>query len=132
MVQTICLVFIIRCILILWVHRHEHLYQEIVDNLIRTDDLSQTRSAYETERFVLGSSIMLCTLSTLSNPVLEQCHMFKVVPMEKLIVDEASQINMFDYMVCFTPKSGKLDADLGYAPASIPQVQGFRESMLFW
>ena len=35
----------------------------------------------------------------LSNPALEHCGVFRVVPVERLIVDEASQIDAFEYMV---------------------------------
>ncbi|KAI0090550.1 P-loop containing nucleoside triphosphate hydrolase protein [Irpex rosettiformis] len=84
-----------------YVEWHEHLYVEIQENLIRADDLSQFKDAYETERSLLGSRIILCTLSTLSNPVLNSCHMFKNMPVEKLVVDEASQINVFEYMHLF-------------------------------
>lgn len=68
-------------------------------NLVRSDDLSSLKDVYATERLVSGSKIILCTLSTLSNPALESCQMFKVVPMMKLVIDEASQINVFEFMV---------------------------------
>ncbi|KAI0697439.1 P-loop containing nucleoside triphosphate hydrolase protein [Cytidiella melzeri] len=84
-----------------YVEWHEDLYKEIQDNIIRSDDLSKVKDAYETERFLLGSRIILCTLSTLSNPLLDSCWVHKIVPVEKLIVDEASQINVFEFMHLF-------------------------------
>jgi regulator of nonsense transcripts 1 len=46
-----------------------------------------------------GARIVLSTLSTLSNPGLDQVGIFSLVPVERLVVDEASQINAFDFMV---------------------------------
>lgn len=37
----------------------------------------------------------------LSNPGLEKCGLFKLVPVERLIVDEASQIRIFEFLVSF-------------------------------
>lgn len=49
---------------------------------------------------IIGSSrVMLSTLSLLSNPALDDNGTFKIVPVDRLIVDEASQINVFEYMV---------------------------------
>lgn len=53
------------------------------------------------ERCLGDSTVVLCTLSMLSNPTLDNCWMFKINPVKKLIVDEASQINVFDYMVSY-------------------------------
>ncbi|KAI0343425.1 P-loop containing nucleoside triphosphate hydrolase protein [Trametopsis cervina] len=80
---------------------HEHLYEDIQSQFIRTDDLSQLKDVYETERFLGTTSIILCTLSTLSNPVLTKCGMFKLRPANVVVVDEASQINVFEYMHLF-------------------------------
>jgi hypothetical protein len=46
-----------------------------------------------------GSRIILCTLSMLSNPVLETSGLFQLVPVERLVIDEASQIDVADFMV---------------------------------
>lgn len=78
--------------------RHEHLYVEIEQRLIRSDELP--KSKMEMERMVSGSSIILCTLSMISNPALFDNGTFEVVPLERLIVDESSQINVFEFMVC--------------------------------
>jgi len=79
--------------------RHEHLYVEIEQRLIRSDELP--KSKMEMERIVSGSSIILCTLSMISNPALFDNGTFEVVPLERLIIDESSQINVFEFMVCF-------------------------------
>jgi len=46
-----------------------------------------------------GSRIILSTLGMLSNPALHSVGMFLTVPVERLVVDEASQIRMEDFMV---------------------------------
>lgn len=42
---------------------------------------------------------MLCTLSTLNNPNLVTKRIFDFVPLTNLVVDEASQIGILNYMV---------------------------------
>jgi regulator of nonsense transcripts 1 len=37
----------------------------------------------------------------LSNPALEERGLFKEVPVERLIIDEASQIRVFEFLVSF-------------------------------
>jgi regulator of nonsense transcripts 1 len=76
------------------------LYHQIDRNLIRTDELPDNKLAME--RLLEGSEIILSTLSSLSNPSLDQGEAFELVPVERLVVDEASQINIFEYMVCPT------------------------------
>lgn len=46
-----------------------------------------------------GSQIILSTLSMISNPSLHDNGTFDIIPVERLIVDEASQINIFEFMV---------------------------------
>ena len=44
--------------------------------------------------------VILSTVSMLSNPKLHQLRMFTdVMPVERLVIDEASQINVFEFMV---------------------------------
>lgn len=43
--------------------------------------------------------VVLCTLGTMSNPTLEEKGIFELVPVEHLIVDEASQIGVVNYLV---------------------------------
>ncbi|RDB17534.1 hypothetical protein Hypma_001245 [Hypsizygus marmoreus] len=80
---------------------HEHIYEMINDKLLRSDDFSGLKDAGATERLLGGSCIILSTLSMLSNPILNQVNMFKVVPVERLVVDEASQIKIEDFMPVF-------------------------------
>lgn len=87
--------------------RHEHLYEKIEANVIRTDNFP--RELLEVERILAGSRVILCTLSMLSNPLLAP--FTKVVPVETIILDEASQIEIGDYIppLCsFRPTLRKL------------------------
>ncbi|KAF6754388.1 hypothetical protein DFP72DRAFT_369628 [Ephemerocybe angulata] len=67
---------------------HEHLYQKFERNLIRTDSLP--RDPYTAHRMLLGSRVILSTLSNLLNP--NMMEVMAIVPVKTLIVDEASQI----------------------------------------
>ena len=77
--------------------RHEHIYGPIENFLIRTDELMGDERGIA--HMLNGARIVLSTLSTLSNPGLDQVGIFELVPVERLVVDEASQINAFDFMV---------------------------------
>ncbi|PSR72688.1 hypothetical protein PHLCEN_2v11383 [Hermanssonia centrifuga] len=77
---------------------HEELYARVEHNLIRSDELARTPNPIETERKLAGSRIILCTLSMLSNPFLDDARVYSFVPVERLVVDEASQINVSEYM----------------------------------
>ena len=52
--------------------------------------------------------VVLCTISTLSNPSLNDKRIFEFVPVSNLVVDEASQIGIFNYMVRFPPYTASL------------------------
>jgi hypothetical protein len=75
--------------------RHEHLYEKIQEKLIRSDELPDDPGALA--RSLGDTCIMLSTLSMLSNPTLEG--VFEIVPVIQLVVDEASQINAYEFMV---------------------------------
>ena len=62
-------------------------------NIIRSDEF--TKAAKELK----DCKVILCTLSMLSNPRL---YMFtRKVPLKTLVIDEASQINVNDYIPLF-------------------------------
>lgn len=50
------------------------------------------------ERILAGSSVILCTLSMLSHPALIQSGITRLIPLENVLVDEASQIEIGDYL----------------------------------
>jgi len=88
----------LRCsITTVLIARHEHLYSEIQGKVRRSDELPTDKVAMERE--LGGSHIILSTLSMISNPSLHDNGTFDIVPIERLIIDEASQINIFEFMV---------------------------------
>lgn len=75
-------------------HRHEHLYEKIQENLIRSDDFVGDLVA--AQRLLLGSRVILCTLSMLSNKRIGA--FVCLVPPQTIIFDEASQIEVGNYV----------------------------------
>ncbi|KAF7357132.1 Nucleoside triphosphate hydrolase protein [Mycena sanguinolenta] len=90
-----------------YVEWHEHIYGSIDQFLIRTNELIADERGIA---YMLNEArIVLSTLSTLSNPGLDHVGIFSLVPVEKLVVDEASQINAFDFMHVFHKFRKSLD-----------------------
>jgi hypothetical protein len=81
----------------LTIYRHEPLYQSIEENIIRSDELPDDKVGME--RMILDSKVILCTLSMMLNPNLQSNGTFDIVPPRCLVIDEASQINAFEFMV---------------------------------
>lgn len=79
-------------------NRHEHLYGNVEGKLIRSDELPKTKLGME--RVVSGVTVVLCTLSMMSNPALHDNGTFEVIPPKRLVIDESSQINVFEFLVC--------------------------------
>jgi hypothetical protein len=98
------------------------MYTQLEHVMIRTDEFPEESPA-ATERLFLDRNVVLCTLSMLSNPALLNAHVFKVVPVEFLIIDEASQINISDYMVCASLSKLSTSSDSLFS-ASVRQVCG--------
>jgi hypothetical protein len=78
-------------------YRHEKLYEKIQDKVIRSDDLPDSIS--DVSKTFRGIKVVLCTLSMLSNPKLVDCGLFNILPVKSLVIDEASQIDVFEFMV---------------------------------
>ncbi|EIW84319.1 hypothetical protein CONPUDRAFT_50679 [Coniophora puteana RWD-64-598 SS2] len=76
-------------------HWHEHLYDKLRANVIISDEFKGV------QRELQGCSVVLCTLSMLSNPVLHRQNIFKTFPLRTLIIDEASQIEVGEYFSVF-------------------------------
>jgi hypothetical protein len=75
--------------------RHEHLYGcELLDNIIVSDDFP--KDVVAASRLLSGCRVILCSLGMLCNPRLA-CFTL-VVPIETIIIDEASQIECGDYI----------------------------------
>lgn len=87
--------------------RHEHLYEKIAKNVITSDRLPE--DVILASRQLEGSRVILCTLSMLSNTKL--ANIIHLVPLQTVIFDEASQIEIGDYfplLVTFRPTLQKL------------------------
>ncbi|KIJ32689.1 hypothetical protein M422DRAFT_184126, partial [Sphaerobolus stellatus SS14] len=83
---------------------HKHIYEKIEGYIIRSDESPEDRT--QMERVLGGSVVILTTLSMLSNPGLDINGTFSLVPKKKLVVDETSQISIFEYMIrVSTPSS---------------------------
>lgn len=74
--------------------RHEDLYQSLEHCFIRSDLFGG--SVVEISRLLLGARVILCTLSTLSNPNIDT--ITRIVSVQTVIFDEASQIEVGDYV----------------------------------
>ncbi|KAJ3521700.1 hypothetical protein NM688_g8981 [Phlebia brevispora] len=75
---------------------HEHLYHRIESNIIRSDEFAD--QLVGTDRLLAGSRVILCTLSMFSHPRLSPSGFTSLVPVETVIIDEASQIEIGDYV----------------------------------
>ena len=73
------------------------MYTEIEDMVIRSDGLPQ--SPKEVSIKFCDTTLVLCTRSMLSNPRLDESHLLDIIPVRTLVVDEASQIDVFEFMV---------------------------------
>ena len=76
-------------------NRHEHLYGDILQaRLIRSDDFCT--DIVGAERQLLGARVLLCTLTMFSHPLITPYP--RIAPVHTIIFDEASQIEVGDYI----------------------------------
>lgn len=78
------------------IRRHEHLYKRIKENVIPSDEFAD--NPVGNARLLLGSRVILCTLSMLATHRLVSAGFTRLVPVETVFVDEASQIELGDYL----------------------------------
>lgn len=71
------------------------MYGKIERNIIRSEKF---KGPITTERLLGGSNIVLCTLSMFSHPKFDSAGFTRIVPVDTVIVDEASQIELGDYV----------------------------------
>jgi superfamily I DNA and/or RNA helicase len=76
--------------------RHEHLYEIIVKNTIESGQFQ--KSIIDNEKLLMGARVILCTISMLSGDYIMRCGFTTLVPVQTVIVDEASQIEAGDYL----------------------------------
>jgi superfamily I DNA and/or RNA helicase len=72
------------------------LYNAIERNVIRSDRLFDDIAG--TYRLLGDSRVILCTISMLSNDRIINSGLTKITPVQTVIVDEASQIEIGDYL----------------------------------
>ena len=72
------------------------MYEDIELHLIVSDEFGE---GFDPRIGIGSSKVILCTLSMLSSSALVKCNILEYVPIERLVVDEASQIDMFEFMV---------------------------------
>jgi len=75
--------------------RHEHLYHQIVKNMIVSDRLPKTGGL---KKALGDSQVILCTLSMISYPKLQDSGFVNAVPVINVLIDEASQIEVGQYV----------------------------------
>ncbi|KAG0705729.1 P-loop containing nucleoside triphosphate hydrolase protein [Suillus ampliporus] len=73
---------------------HEHLYERLQHCFIRSDGIGG--GIVGATRLLLDTRVILCTLSMLSNPRIND--FTRIVPVQTVIFDEASQIEVGDYL----------------------------------
>ena len=78
--------------------RHEHLYKKIGENIIVSDKFPNPGALRET---LQGTQVILCTFSMISNPKLQDVGLTQAVPVINVIIDEASQIEVGQYVPLF-------------------------------
>lgn len=76
--------------------RHEHLYTTIKANTITSREFDGRLSELK------GCPVVLCTLGMLSNDTLRSQGVFRRAPVHTVVIDEASQIEVGDYIPLFS------------------------------
>ena len=77
--------------------RHDHLYAKIKNQVICSDNFEEDRRG--TREALGGSRVILCTLSMMSSNRVVKSGFSDLVPVETMIVDEASQVEIGDYLI---------------------------------
>ena len=77
--------------------RHDHLYNKIKNQVICSEDFEKDKK--KTKEALGGARVILCTLSMMSSNQVVNCGFSDFVPVETLIVDEASQVEIGDYLI---------------------------------
>lgn len=77
--------------------RHDHLYTKIKNQVICSDDFDRNKK--KTREDLGTARVILCTLSMMSGNKVISSGFSELVPVETLIVDEASQVEIGDYLI---------------------------------
>ncbi|KAH7913562.1 P-loop containing nucleoside triphosphate hydrolase protein, partial [Hygrophoropsis aurantiaca] len=82
-----------------YVDWHEHLYTDIKSNIIQSQEFSTPGFL---SRELHDCPVILCTLSMIFSPILQRQSVFRYAPLKAVVIDEASQIEIGDYIPMFT------------------------------
>jgi len=72
------------------------LYERIERNVIRSETFPKNQ--IDAERLLSGSRVILCTLSMFSYPRFRESDFSRIVPVDTVLVDEASQVELGSYL----------------------------------
>ncbi|KAF9485147.1 P-loop containing nucleoside triphosphate hydrolase protein [Pholiota conissans] len=75
---------------------HEHIYSKVNDHIVRSDQIAKATGRLKLK----DTHVVLCTLSMLSNSAINQ--FMKQIPFTTLVIDEASQIEIGNYIPVFS------------------------------
>lgn len=80
--------------------RHEDLYVKMRESetILTTHELKEKRKQGKIDETFAGIRVILCTLAMLTAPPLRDIDLHARLPPHSLIVDEASQITMSDFL----------------------------------
>ena len=98
--QTLCFC---RCLR----NRHDHLYTGMAERVIRSGNFSGSKK--DTERDLDGVRVILCTLSMITSKSMIRSGFAQLVPIRALIVDEASQIEVGEYLPLLSQSASTLE-----------------------
>jgi AAA domain len=79
---------------------HEHLYRKFSENIVIPNRFLES-GAPGLMNTLQGSEVILCTLSMISDPVLQKIGFTQLVPITNVIIDEANQIEVGQYVPLF-------------------------------
>ncbi|KAG8915393.1 hypothetical protein FRC01_003678 [Tulasnella sp. 417] len=106
---------------------HESQYNECKEYMIRSTFFRKSL-----KKEMRKMKFVLCTIGMLFSPALEKLGLFRTIPMERLVVDEASQIFVGDYLALFYKFRATLQKVCWFGdPRQLPphqreQIQGLK------
>jgi len=104
----------------------------VKDAVIRSDVLRKREDTGVQDIFD-GVTLVLSTLTMLSDLILNTCGLLSLIPVTTLVVDEASQIDVFEFMVTLAFTFEPRMSANSYYPAPILQVlKGSKKIVFFW
>ncbi|KAG8921563.1 hypothetical protein FRC02_000174 [Tulasnella sp. 418] len=98
---------------------HEDIYEGCRENMIQSGEFKEALKAG-----IMNTPLILCTVNMLFNKQVDK-QVFNAIPLERLVVDEASQIFIGDYLALFHKFRGTLKKVCWFGdPKQLPPHQG--------